>query len=329
MCRVAITAPADVIDGLLRNDDDVNTMAKSRFPRSFAHPRYWSTWLAIGAMYVAAWLPWPIKLWLGKIIGLLACRFAKRRRRITETNIALCFPEKDADVQRQLVKDIFIANGIGLIETATGWCRDVDSLRHRVAYKGQEHLARAKAQGKGVLVIGIHFSTLDLGGALHSLFSPADVVYRPHNNPLFERFMTRARSRIFGQAIDRHDLRGVVRRIRSGHVVWYSPDQDFGRDVSVFAPFFGHQAASIRLTAKIARMTGAPVVPLMFHRNPDNRTYTIECLPALENFPSADEVDDATRVNAFIEQAIRQHPEQYLWLHRRFKTRPEGQPNIY
>ncbi|BBI72577.2 hypothetical protein HAALTHF_22410n [Vreelandella aquamarina] len=132
--------------------------------------------------------------------------------------------------------------------------------------------------------------------------------------------MTRARSRIFGQAIDRHDLRGVVRRIKAGHIVWYSPDQDFGRDVSVFAPLFGQQAATIRLTAKIARMTGAPVVPLMFHRNPDNRTYTIECLPAFEDFPCGDELADATRVNAFIERAIRKHPEQYLWLHRRFKT---------
>lgn len=266
---------------------------------------------------------------IGKALGLIVWRVAKRRRHITRTNIKLCFPEKSADEQHQLVKDTFIANGVGLIETATGWCRDAEGLRHRVAYIGQEHLARAQSQGKGVLVIGIHFSTLDLGGALHSLFFPADVVYRPHNNPLFERFMTRARSRIFGQAIDRHDLRGVVRRIRAGHTVWYSPDQDFGRDVSVFAPLFGQQASTIRLTAKIARMTGAPVVPLMFHRNPDNRTYTIECLPAFDGFPSGDEQVDAARVNQFIELAIRKHPEQYLWLHRRFKTRPEGEPSLY
>lgn len=304
-------------------------MSKSRYPRSFAHPRYWPTWLAIGAMYVAAWLPWRLKIMLGKGLGLLAWRFAKRRRHITRTNIALCFPEKSADQQQQLVKDTFLANGIGLIETATGWCRNAEGLRHRVAYQGQEHLAHAKAQGKGVLVVGIHFSTLDLGGALHSLFCPADVVYRAHNNPLFERFMTRARSRIFGQAIDRHDLRGVVRRLKAGHIVWYSPDQDFGRDVSVFAPLFGQQASTIRLTAKIARMTGSPVVPLMFHRNPDNRTYTIECLPSFDGFPSGDEQADAARVNQFIELAIRKHPEQYLWLHRRFKTRPEGEPSVY
>lgn len=304
-------------------------MAKSAFPRAYFHPRYWSTWLAIAAMYTAAWLPWPVKIGGGKAIGLLAWRLAKRRRRITETNIALCFPDKTTAEQGELVKDTFIANGIGLIETATAWCRDAEDLRHRVSRINQDHLSRALARNQGALVIGIHFSTLDLGGALHSLFYSADAVYRPHNNPLFNHFMTRARSRTFGRTIHRHDLRGVVRQLKAGRIVWYSPDQDFGRNASVFAPFFGNQAATIKLTAKIARMTGAPVVPMMFHRNPDNRTYTIEWLPALKNFPSGDEVADATRINAIIEQAIRKHPEQYLWLHRRFKTRPEGEEKIY
>nr|WP_300306334.1 LpxL/LpxP family Kdo(2)-lipid IV(A) lauroyl/palmitoleoyl acyltransferase [Halomonas sp.] len=296
----------------------------------FIHPRYWPTWLAITGMRVSAWLPWRVKLALGKSVGLLAWRFAKRRRQITETNIRLCFPELDEEAQAQLVKDSFIANGIGIFETATGWCRDPEHMRHRVTFKGQEHMARVEEAGKGALIIGIHFSTLDLGGALHSLFFPADVVYRPHDNALFEQFMTRARNGIFGTSIDRHDLRGVVRRIKGGHHVWYSPDQDFGRDASVFAPFFGIEAASIKLTGKIARMTGAPVMPLIFHRNPDNTTYSLEYLPALENYPSGDEVADATRINQVIEQAIRRSPEQYLWMHRRFKTRPNrDDPKIY
>lgn len=304
-------------------------MAETPRKTSFLHPRFWGAWLAIGLMRLGAWLPWRLKLMAGKGIGLMAWRFAKRRRHITETNLRLAFPELDDTQHARLVRDTFVANGIGILETATGWCRDPEHLRHRVAFKGEEHMQRALAQGKGALVIGIHFSTLDLGGALHSLYFPADVVYRPHDNALFERFMTRARSRIFGRAIDRHDLRGVVRRIKARHVVWYSPDQDFGRDASVFAPFFGIEAATLKLTAKIARMTDAPVMPFMFHRNPDNRTYTLEYLPALEGFPSGDEVADAARVNAVIEAAIRRHPEQYLWLHRRFKTRPKGEPGFY
>ncbi|WP_251978867.1 LpxL/LpxP family Kdo(2)-lipid IV(A) lauroyl/palmitoleoyl acyltransferase [Salinicola avicenniae] len=304
-------------------------MAKKVYPANHAHPRYWGTWLAILLMRLGALLPWRLKLAVGKGIGLLTWRLAKRRRHITETNLALCFPEMDDAQRADLVRRTFVANGIGILETATGWCRDPEHLRHRVVFRGAEHMEQAMAQGKGALIIGIHFSTLDLGGALHSLFFPADVVYRPHDNPVFENFMTRARRGIFGAAIDRHDLRGVVRRIKSGHAVWYSPDQDFGREASVFAPFFGVPAASLKLTAKIARMTGAPVMPLMFHRNPDNRTYTLEYLPPLENFPSGDDEADAAQVNAFIEQAIRRHPEQYLWLHRRFKTRPPGEASFY
>lgn len=296
---------------------------------SFLAPRYWPTWLAIGLMRAGAWLPWPLKLRVGKMIGLMAWRFAKRRRHITETNLRLAFPELDEERRARLVRKTFIANGIGILETATGWCRDPEHLRHRVTFQGERNVQQAMARGKGALIIGIHFSTLDLGGALHSLFFPADAVYRPHDNALFERFMTRARRHIFGAVIDRHDLRGVVRRIKSGHAVWYSPDQDFGREASVFAPFFGVEAATIKLTGKIARMTGAPVMPLIFHRNPDNRSYTLEYLPALEDFPSDNEVEDATRINAVIEAAIRRHPEQYLWLHRRFKTRPPGEPGVY
>ncbi|GAB3335177.1 MULTISPECIES: LpxL/LpxP family Kdo(2)-lipid IV(A) lauroyl/palmitoleoyl acyltransferase [Chromohalobacter] len=304
-------------------------MAKHVLPDNFAHPRYWPTWLAIGLMRLGAWLPWRLKMAVGRLIGLCAWRFARSRRRITETNLALCFPELSEEERSRLVRETFIANGKGILETATGWCRDPEHLRHRVTFKGEEHMTQALAQGKGALIIGVHFSTLDLGGALHSLFFPADVVYRAHDNPLFERFMTRARRRIFGRAIDRHDLRGVVRRIKEGHAVWYSPDQDFGRDASVFAPFFGVEAATLKLTAKIARMTGAPVMPLIFHRNPGDETYTLEYLPALENFPSGDDVADATRINGLIEDAIRRHPEQYLWLHRRFKTRPRGEPKLY
>ena len=138
-------------------------MSKRNWPDSFAHPRYWPTWLAIGAMRLGAWLPWRLKLWIGQGIGLTAWRFAKRRRHITEVNLRLCFPELDEVQHQQRVKETFIANGIGLMETATGWCRDPEHLRHRVTFKGQEHMARVQAEGKGALIVGVHFSTLDLG----------------------------------------------------------------------------------------------------------------------------------------------------------------------
>lgn len=304
-------------------------MSKRNWPASFTHPRYWPAWLAIGCMWSLAWLPWRLKLAIGRGLGLLAWWTLPRRRHIVDTNLRLCFPELDERERGALARETFKANGIGIVETATGWCRDPRHLRHRVTFKGQEHMARLQAEGRGALIIGVHFSTLDLGAALHSLYFRADAVYRPHNNPLFNRFMGRAREEYFDATLERRDLRGVVRRIKAGHAVWYSPDQDFGRRASVFAPFFGIEAATVKLTAKIARMTGAPVIPLMFHRNPDDRTYTLEYLPPLEGFPSGDEVSDAARVNAFIEGAIRKYPEQYLWLHRRFKTRPRGEKGLY
>lgn len=305
-------------------------MAKKKYPKNPLHPRYWLTWLAIAALYVLAWLPWSLKMTLGKGIGYLALWVARERKHFTEVNVRLCFPEKTPQEQQRLVREIFLANGIGVTEEATALVRNVSFLKERTTLIGREHLEQALAKGKGAIVLGIHFSVLDLGGALHALFQKGDAIYKPHKNPVFDRFILKGRQQHLEQMIDHHDLKGLVRRVRQGHLVWYSPDQDFGRKVSVFAPFFGVQAASITMTSRIARMTGAPVLPLRIHRNPDHRTYTLEYLPPLENFPSGDDVADATQVNQVIEQLIRIHPEQYLWMHRRFKTRPDpSDPSVY
>ena len=304
-------------------------MARKKYPEHPLHPRYWSTWLSIGGLHLCAWLPWSVKIALGKGLGLLALRFAHERRHFTQVNVRLAFPELTPEQQKEFVRATFIANGLGLMEVATSLVRKVDFMKPQVTFKGQEYMDAALAQGKGVLVVGAHFSVLDFGGALHGLFYPGDAIYKPHKNPVFDRFIRKGREQHFDYLVPQKDLKSLVRRIRQGHAVWYSPDQDFGRKVSVFAPFFGVQAASITMTARIARMTGAPVLPLRMHRNADNRSYTLEYLPPLDNFPSGDEVADATRVNQVIEQMIRVHPEQYLWMHRRFKTRPNPEDPSY
>ncbi len=304
-------------------------MAKKKYPKNTLHPRYWPTWLGIGALHVCAWLPWSVKIALGKSLGYLALTFAKERRHFTEVNIRLAFPELSEQEQKRFVRDTFIANGLGFMEVATSLVRKVDFMKGQVTFKGREHMDAALAEGKGVLVVGAHFSVLDFGGALHGLFYPGDAIYKPHKNPVFDRFIRQGREQHFDYLVPQKDLKSLVRRIRQGHAVWYSPDQDFGRKVSVFAPFFGVEAASITMTARIARMTGAPVLPLRMHRNSDNRSYTLEYLPPLENFPSGDEVADASQVNQVIEKMIRVHPEQYLWMHRRFKTRPDPEDPSY
>lgn len=298
-------------------------MAKRSYPQYTWHPAYWPTHAVILLLKLLAWLPWPLKISTGRTIGRLAYLFARQRRHYTEINIALCFPEKTPQQQRELVQETFISNGIGLVEVATCLVRDVSELKERVTFLGREHMEQALAQGKGVLVLGAHFSMLDLGGALHTLFYPGDAIYKPHKNPVMDAFIQRGRLKHYEQMVPQKDLKALVRRIRQGKAVWYSPDQDFGRKVSVFAPFFGVTAATVTMTARIAKMTGAPVLPLRMHRNADQRSYTLEYLPPLEDFPSDDPLQDATRVNQVLEQMIRLHPEQYLWMHRRFKTQAD------
>ncbi len=150
-------------------------MSKRNWPDSYAHPRFWPAWRAIGAMRVGAWLPWRLRLAIGRGLGLLAWAAVPRRRHIVDTNLRLCFPQLGDAERAKLVRETFEANGIGILETATGWCRDPRHLRHRVTYKGRHHLEAAYAQGKGVLVVGIHFSTLDLGGSLVIERCPPDL----------------------------------------------------------------------------------------------------------------------------------------------------------
>lgn len=304
-------------------------MTKKPYPKDAWHPRYWPSWAGIGFLFLAAWLPWPVKIGLGRCLGWIAYQFFTGRRHITHTNLKLCFPEKSPEEIHQLVKQTFLANGIGIFETATGLVRDPSFMRDQVIWKGQEHLDAALARGKGAIILGLHFSSLDLGGALHSLRYQVDVVYRPQKNRLMDTFIYRGRQKHFVDLVDRNHLKHLIRTLRQGRGIWYSPDQDFGRKVSVFAPFFGVNAATISMTSRIARISGAPVLPLRIHRVSNKPVYEIEYLPPLDPFPTDDEVADATRINRVIEQLIRQHPEQYLWMHKRFKTRPPGDPGIY
>lgn len=293
------------------------------------HPRYWPAWIGIGFLWLSAHCPHPVRMGIGRVLGWAMYLFGRDRRHITEVNLQLCFPELDQRAYRRLVRQTFASNAIGVVETAFAWFRDPELLRPRVRLEGEEHLRKALEQGRGVLLLGGHFTTLDLGGALLSLFLEIDVTYRPHPNPVFHQFMLRGRERLYGKAFDRSEVRGMLRSLRKNRVVWYAPDQDYGAKHSVFAPFFGIPAASITATGRFAEMSGAPVVPFSHFRSNGNREYELRVEPPLENFPGEDPVDSATRVNEWLESAIRRHPDQYMWLHRRFKTRPPGEPRPY
>lgn len=298
-------------------------------PRPYLHPRHWPTWLALGLLRLPTLLPFPMQIRLGALLGALSYYFSPKRRHIAATNIALCFPEQSAPEQRRLVRKTFRSAGIALIETSLAWWGKNEMLARRVQIEGLEHLQQAAAQGKGVLLLGAHFTSLEVSGRLLALHHPCTAMYRRHGNPLFEAIIKHSRETHLDRLISRKDMRGMIRGLRTGSVVWYAPDQDFGRHNSVFAPFFGIPTSTLVTTSKLARLSGAPVVPFFSQRLSDDSGYQLTLQPALEDFPSNDDVADATRINTIIEAQVRKAPDQYLWLHRRFKTRPLGEPGLY
>ncbi|TCK16496.1 LpxL/LpxP family Kdo(2)-lipid IV(A) lauroyl/palmitoleoyl acyltransferase [Marinobacterium mangrovicola] len=296
--------------------------------KPFWHPIFWPNWLSTGLLWTLNRLPYRAQLGLGKMLGLALYRLVPARRRVVEVNAKLCFPEFTDQERKRFVRDVFINNGIGVFETSMAWWTPRKHFKGRVELKGREHLDQALEQGNGILLLGAHFSTLDLGGLLFSEFYPVDAMYRRHNNPLMEEIIKKGRSRYFGQSIERADIRSVIRALRKNHIIWYAPDQDFGAKQSVFVPFFGVNAATITATARLAKLNKSPVMMLAQHRLPDG-SYELELYPPIAGFPTGNEETDAALVNAEIERAIRKDPTQYMWVHRRFKTQPDGKNHLY
>lgn len=307
----------------------MNSSARLVFDRALLHPRYWISWLAVGLLRLIAALPFRAKLVAGSAFGRISYYLISRRRHIVQTNVANCFPDLSAEEQEQLAKDIFRQNGIGFFEIAWAWWASPASLEGRFEVEGLEVLQAAQADGKGVLLIGAHFTHLDLVGLMINRVADMDVIYRRNNNPVFEYVITKGRLRVFKNVLERSDMRLIVRKLREGRVVWYSPDQDHGIKHSVFAPFFGIPAATVTAGSRLMKLGQANAVFLFHYRDPETQKYRIIFHPAPAGFPSGDDVQDATLMNQVLETGIRMHPDQYMWVHRRFKTRPESEASFY
>lgn len=293
------------------------------FTAQLLHPKYWVIWLGIGLMWLLTRLPYQVQLFLGKQVGLLLHKVAKSRRHIAEVNVRLCFPEKSAAEQADLVRQIFIDNGIGMMETFMAWFRPPTYLRDKTEFIGFDKVRDAMAEGQGVMLLGAHYSMLDLAGSLISTEIPLSVSYRQQDNPVMNYLMERGRASLYESCLTRKDIRGFIRTLKNGKALWYAQDQDFGRKNSVYVDFFGVPAATITATSRIAKAGKALVMPMTYFRNSDNSGYCIEVHDPLP-IPSGDDVQDAQMANAFIEKQLRKNPSQYLWLHKRFKTRPDA-----
>ncbi|EAR62855.1 LpxL/LpxP family Kdo(2)-lipid IV(A) lauroyl/palmitoleoyl acyltransferase [Neptuniibacter caesariensis] len=295
---------------------------------SFLSPKYWPTWLGIGLLRLIALLPFKAGLAVGRMIGTILYYLIAKRRRVTEVNAALCFPDLSDEQREHFVKDVFKNNGIGIIETAWSYWGNHKSLGKRTQFIGFEILEEALAKGKGVVLLGAHYSHLDLGGMLFSLYGkPLVSMYRQHNNPLMEKVISQGRAR-FSTPVERKKLREIVRLLRKNEIVWYGPDQDFGRKGAVFVPFFGQTAATITATSKMVGFNDSPILSLQQRRAEDDSGYIIE-IARVDGFPSGDETEDARLMNLAIEEGVRKAPSQYMWVHKRFKTQPDGNQALY
>ncbi len=291
--------------------------------------RYWPTWLGLGLLWCLTRLPYAWQTGIGRLLGATFRLFASNRKHIARVNFSLCFPELSEQERQKLLADHFASLGIAIMEIAMSWWATEKQLEKLVTIDGLQHLQDALMRGKGVILLSAHFTTLEIGGRLLALHAPFHVMYRKHKNPVIERVMKNARTRNFDKAIPRKDLRAMLQSLKQNIPVWYAPDQDYGAKHSIFAPFFGIQAASITASSRIARMSGAAIVPFFQTRLPDNKGYQLTLYPALEDFPGEDIEQDTRRINQLIEAQIRLQPEQYLWVHRRFKTRPPGEDRPY
>ena len=290
-------------------------------------PSLWPSWLGVGVFWLIGQLPWNWLLALGRGIGHAGWHLLKRRRHIAETNIRLCFPELSPERQQALAKASVVSTGEALLEMAGTYFNQRIDLGKRLDVVGREPIDAALAQGKGVILLGMHFNSIDVGSRLLGKLLDFNAVYRPNDNPVMDWLINRGRGRNIHN-IPRTDLRQMVRCLRQGEVVWYAPDQDYGTDLAAFVPFFGQTACTITTTSRLARMGKAIVVPCAHYRFKGGY-YRIEFGAPLDGFPSDDEVADTARINRTIEAAVREHPEQYLWVHRRFKHQPDGRKGPY
>jgi len=293
------------------------------------HPRYWPTWLALGVLRVFEPLPFPFLVWLGRRIGGVLARLPLGFVRIARRNLELCLPTRSGAERERLLREHFRSVGIAIFETAISWWSPDERIRRLTRLEGEEHLEAALARGRGVILLSAHFTTLEIGARALCARRPTNIMYRPTSNVVLERFLMRNRGRQAKRAIPRDDIRTLIAALKDNEAVWYAPDQSYRKKGAEMVPFFNIPAATNTATSRLARMTGAVVLPYFPERLPGAQGYRMLIQPMLENFPTKQPVADATRFNALIEEHVLRVPEQYLWIHRRFKGLSEEYPDYY
>jgi Kdo2-lipid IVA lauroyltransferase/acyltransferase len=292
-------------------------------------PRYWLTWAGLGLLRLLALLPFPAMLWIGRRLGGLLRWLPLGFAGIARRNLELCMPELSQQARAQLLKEHFASLGVALLETPFTWWSGPERFAKRVHLEGAEHLRAALARGRGAIVLTAHFTSMEMAGRALVSATPIGFLYRPPSNEVLAYAFERFRRGYGAYAIPRDDIRAFISALRHNQAVWYAPDQSYRKKGAEMVPLFGIPAASNTLTSRFARMTGAPVLPYFFYRLPGRQGYRGVIHPPLENFPSDSAIDDTARFYRLIEAQVRLVPEQYLWIHRRFKGLSADYPDYY
>lgn len=286
---------------------------------------------AVALLWLLHFLPLTLLAPLGRGLGALLFRFAKKRRHIVRVNLALCFPELDAAARDLLARRHFAVLGRSMLERSLFWWASRERLNRIVKVTGDGRVRALQAAGRPVMLLAPHFVGLDAGGVAVTMRFDIVSIYAEQSDPVFDRLLLAGRSR-FGdqQLLSRADgPRATVKAMKAGRPFYYLPDMDFRTRDAIFAPFFGVPAWTITGLSRLSRLAGAAVVPCVTRMLPGSEGYLVEFGEPWEDFPSEDAEADTRRMNAWLEAVVRTMPEQYYWVHRRFKTRPDGETRPY
>lgn len=303
-----------------------------KFEKAFLLPKHWGFWLAVGLFWLILCLPYPVLRHIGNGLGSLFSKLkvGKRRAKIARRNLELAFPMMPEVERERILQENLKSVGMAIIETGMAWFWSDRRIKKWSRTEGLEHLKNHAKDG--VILVGIHFLTLELGARIVGIHHQGVGIYRPNDSAIFNWLQVWGRLRSNKDMVDRKDLRSMIRALKQGEAIWYAPDHDYGRKNAVFVPFFAvKDAATTSGSAYLLRASPtSKVIPFAPLRNRDGSGYTVTISPAVDFSDLDNATDIAIRMNKAVEKEIMKGVEQYMWLHRRFKTRPdENSPSLY
>ena len=290
------------------------------------HPKNWLIFLGLVCTRIIVLLPFRIIVTIGQAMGLLLYRISSSRLQVARKNIELCFPALSATEQSNLVKQHFISLGIGFFEVGMARWKSNQSLKKIIEIKGIEHLIRAVKKNRGVILMSAHFTMLEISALIgrneivQEDLPPMVGMFRLGKNSIINQFFRNTRLRSTESLVTKFEVKDLIRALKDKKLVWYASDQSFTGKNAISVNFFKHPAMTNPGIIRIAKITGSPVLPYFPSRLANGKGYVLEVLPEIESFPSEDTNNDMKKIHALLEQHILQNPEQYYWIHRRFKT---------